>query len=316
MSHDYKSSSPITSTSTRCFTAVSLNEHAINMFPRKLMYFLSSESLAQAMRMRSRGLSGPLATSSTSKQAATLQGGPVRAAPGGGARGENVARGGAVPVPGRLPGFAARRKGVLEPDPPVLLPKPSAPVTGTNTSLGRGCTKTVARTKHLPPPLKLATNNVAPLADPETASSAPTTPWQLPCSTSSPHPPPDQLAKFPHNNDVTKMFKTQQPSTPTQPKYPQDLVTSTTRQSRSENQQGNGSLELAFKESASATSPMAVSPQSNSETSDLSSLKSLIQVFTTEHLMGFMMIRLLVEMWIDISYDIISFLSENILLTN
>ena len=37
MSHDYKSSSPITSTSTRCFTAVSLNEHVINMFPRKLM---------------------------------------------------------------------------------------------------------------------------------------------------------------------------------------------------------------------------------------------------------------------------------------
>ena len=268
------------------------------------------------MRMRSRGLSGPLATSSNGKQAATLQGGPVRAAPGAagnpGARGENVARGGAVPLPGRLPGFAARRKGVLEPDPPVLLPKPSgAPVTGTNTSLGRGCTKTVARTKHLPPPLKLATNNVAPLADPETASSAPTTPWQLPCSTSSPHPPPDQLAKFPHNNDVTKMFKTQQPSTPTQPKCPQDLVISTTRQSRSENQQGNGSLELAFKESASATSPMAVSPQSNSETSDLSSLKSIIQVFTTEHLMGFMMIRLLVEMWIYIS-----FLSENISLTN
>ena len=164
----------------------------------------------------------------------------------------------------------------------------------TNVSLGRGGTKTVPRTKHLPAPLKLPvrTNSTAPIAAPETASSAPTTPWQLPSTSCL----PDQLPKFPVNNELAglpnklpKLLKEAQPSTPTRPScLQQDLVSSASRPAEQiprdlttdENETGTtvGSLlvDLPVKESSMASPTMAASTQS--DTADLSSLKGIIQV--------------------------------------
>ena len=249
------------------------------------------------MRMRDRGLSQV----TTSRQAATLQAGHLRQPPdgnppagkpgggppggksGGGPPGETVARGN---VPGRLPGLAARRKGVLEPGP---LPKTSASVTATNVSLGRGGgTKTTPRTKPLPAPLKLPLkSNIAPIAAPETASSAPTTPWQLPSSCL-----PNQLPKFPFNselpglpNKLPKLLGASQPSTPTRPDcLQQDLAISTNKpaeeipgKTTSEKETTVGSLETPLKTS-SVASPTAMATSPQSDTADLSSLKGIIQV--------------------------------------
>ena len=256
------------------------------------------------MRMRGRGLSGGggLVTTNT-RQAASLQGGHLRAPPdgasappggklGGAAPSENVARGA---VPGRLPGLAARRKGVLEPAPLVPLSKTGVPMTVTNVPSGRGVIKTSApRIKHLPAPWKLPvrTNNssTAPIAAPETASSAPTTPWQLPNTTSL----NDQLPKFPYNtelpNKLPKLLKTQQQ--PTRPDSLQNLVSCTSsrqeqiqREPTTENQTVTtlrSLLDPSLKDTSMASS-MAPSPQS--DTADLSSLKGIIQVLAVDLLL-------------------------------
>ena len=201
------------------------------------------------MRMRGRGLSQVTTNRQTAAAAALPAGSHLRATPegagtppgskpgtspggkpgGGRPPSENVTR---ENLPGRLPGLAARRKGVLEPGP---LPKTGNSVTNAKSvSVGRGAK---SKTKHVPAPLKLPlrSNNVtttAPIAHPETASSAPTTPWQLPSLT-------DQvLPKFPFNNDLAaagnlpnKLPKLlgadSQPSTPTRPNCLQDLLNCT-----------------------------------------------------------------------------------------
>ena len=269
------------------------------------------------------------------KQAATLQGGHLRAPPdgasappggklGGAALSENVARGA---VPGRLPGLAARRKGVLEPAPLVSLPKTGVPMTVTNVPSGRGGIKTSApRTKHLPAPLKLPvrTNNnnntTAPIAAPETASSAPTTPWQLPNTTSNLN---DQLPKFPYNtelpNKLPKLLKTQQQ--PTRPDSLQNLVSCTSsrpeqiqREPTTENQPTTtlGSLlDPSVKDTSMASS---LAPSSQPDTADFSSLKGIIQVSVVDLLL----VELVMDvgkttMWI-ISYSTIRPMELNILL--
>ena len=268
------------------------------------------------MRMRGRGLSRVLG--STTRPSANYQTGQNRTTPdvidassngvkpGGvglkrvdsgsgsflesGKVGLKRADSGSGGAPERRPGLAARRKGVSEPIANVPTSK-EASLTITAT---KDTKKASNRKKHpVPSPLKLPSNKTAPIAAPETASSAPTTPWQLPSSLPEQLPSkflnnselagmPSKLTKFPYNNELVnlpnklpKLFKTQQPSTPTGTNFPEDVFSKTDEEGQSFVPVGS---QLDGKEVPTKESPSAAISHSSSEGADLSSLKGIIQV--------------------------------------
>ena len=187
-------------------------------------------------------------------------------------------------APERRPGLAARRKGVSEP----IANVPTSKEASSTTTATKDTKKASNRKKHpVPSPLKLPSNKTAPIAAPETASSAPTTPWQLPSSLPEQLPSkflnnselagmPSKLTKFPYNNELVnlpnklpKLFKTQQPSTPTGTNFPEDVFSKTDEEGQSFVPVGS---QLEGKEVPTKES------HSSSEGADLSSLKGLIQV--------------------------------------
>ena len=202
-------------------------------------------------------------------------------------------------APERRPGLAGRRKGVSEPIANVPTSKEaSSTITATKDS-----NKASNRKKHpVPSPLKLPSTKTAPIAAPETASSAPTTPWQLPSSLPEQLPSkflnnsdlagmPGKLTKFPYNNELVnlpnklpKLFKTQQPSTPTGTNCPEDVFSKTDEEGQSFVPVGS---QLEGKDVPTKEPPSAAISHSSSEGADLSSLKGIIQVKSSTPIVNF-----------------------------
>ena len=202
-------------------------------------------------------------------------------------------------APERRPGLAARRKGVSEP----IANVPTSKEASSTTTATKDTKKASNRKKHpVPSPLKLPSNKTAPIAAPETARSAPTTPWQLPSSLPEQLPSkflnnselagmPSKLTKFPYNNELVnlpnklpKLFKTQQPSTPTGTNCPEDVFSKTDEEGQSFVPVGS---QLEGKDVPTKEPPSAAISQSSSEGADLSSLKGIIQVKSLTPLVSF-----------------------------
>ena len=202
-------------------------------------------------------------------------------------------------APERRPGLAARRKGVSEP----IANVPTSKEASSTITATKDINKASNRKKHpVPSPLKLPSNKTAPIAAPETASSAPTTPWQLPSSLQEQLPSkflnnselagmPSKLTKFPYNNELVnlpnklpKLFKTQQPSTPTGANCPEDVFSKKDEEGQSFVPVGS---QLEGKEVPTKESLSAAIPHSPSEGADLSSLKGIIQVKSLTPIVSF-----------------------------